>query len=803
MTSHADGGPLSDVGPRAPWASTEVELAVADAAGDASALVQVLVGLLAGRVAFDGLGLFVHHPADRNLRAVVARVDGIEVPAPPDWVPVDESHLGRALLTGLPVRVSLDPEVVHRTSRPGFRPLVADAVAQLLVIPLAVAGTPVGVVCLNRRDPDAPFGPEDEATVGAAADRLALAFDHARMRASAGQQFRLSDALTRLGEAALGHRPPAEFQRLVVREVAYAIQADVVSIFEVEPGGEHAVHAVTNEPADPRRERRVTIARTPLAAHVDHGRQVIVVDRGDADGALLPTMPDATVQRAASVALRRSGQTVGLLAIGRRSREGFTHGEQRFLRSLAHLVSAVLERAAAHERLWLQAHTDTLTGLANRELLTVRAAEAIARARETGGSVALLLADLDGFKLVNDSMGHREGDNLLRSVAARLARGVRPTDLVARVGGDEFAVLCHDADELAATRIAERLLHELVEAVSVARARVTVRASIGVAEHRADHARAGDDDAVDGLLQRADLAMYRAKALGGNRVAVYDVAVHDESTRRLKIEQGVAHALRHDGLHLVFQPVVALQTGEVRGAEALVRWTHPELGPVGPDEFVAVAEQSGLVAELDLWVLERAAREAMAWLRQGLFDGRSLGVNVSGRSLSTLDFVERFRAVLAASGLPPRNLAVEVTESHLTDHTGTRALQQLHDLGIACCVDDFGTGFASILQLKRLPLRYLKIDRSFTSGLGTDARDDAIIQATVHLAAQLGLSVIAEGVETPEQLQALTAVGCRSAQGYLLSRPIPARDLAALLRAGPLDLAALASSPAADPQVTL
>ena len=786
MSEHVDaGGPLADAGHLAPGAATEVELALADAAGDFHALLDVAAGLLRARVPFAGLGLFVHHPADRALRGVAALGEHGRVAAPPDWLPVDTTIMGRVLLTGLPTRATLDPDVVEQTSRPGYRPLVQEQrIAQLLVVPVNVAGSPVGVLTVSRRDHEDLFTADDEAIAARAADRVALALDHARMRANAGQQFRLSDALTRLGEAALTDRSVVDFHALVVREVAYALQAEHVNVFLVETSGEHAVRSVTHGQVAPATRPRVRLTGTALAGHVDRGRHVVVHELGDDLDARVPTMTGTEVKSAASVALREAGRAAAILTIGRVTREGFTHGEQRFLRSIAHLVGAVMERAAAHGRLWLQAHTDALTGLANRQLLTARAAEAIERSRSTGASVALLLADLDGFKLVNDSLGHREGDDLLRSVARRLSAAVRPSDLVARIGGDEFAVLCTDADELAATRIAERLLQVLVDAVSVARTTVNVRASIGVAEH--DGARAHSAvDGVDGLLQRADLAMYRAKAAGGNRVAVYDMAMHADTMRRHAIEQGLTQALRSDGLQLAYQPIVETGTGAIGGVEALVRWRHPTLGSLGPDEFVPVAEQSGLIAELDLWVLEQATRTARPWVAESLVRWkRPLAVNVSGRSLSTVDFVERFRRVLARTAYPTECLVVEVTETHLTDSAGSSALHQLAALGVSICVDDFGTGFASLVQLKRLPVGALKIDKSFTSGLGTDARDDAIIESTVSLARRLGLPVIAEGVETAEQLDALTAVGCTEAQGYLFARPAPADEIEPLLRAG-------------------
>ncbi len=432
------------------------------------------------------------------------------------------------------------------------------------------------------------------------------------------------------------------------------------------------------------------------------------------------------------------------------------------------VVADLSEKVRSESLLRRMAHTDSLTGLANRFVLR----EALAGALEHGRSLALLSIDLDHFKAVNDSHGHSAGDELLCVVAERLRTCVRPSDLVARLGGDEFAILMLEpgADE-AAARLAQRVIEVLTEAIEIGTRRVRVGASVGVALCEAG--RIGVDD----LLVQSDMALYAAKEAGRGRHVRYDAAMGEYSHRRMAIESGLRTALRQGGLALHWQAKVHVARWQLSGAEALLRWVHPTLGPIGPAEFVGVAEDCGLIDELGRWVLAEACRCAVHRL-----PGLVISVNVSAMQLRDEGFVEHVREVLSETGLPPAQLELEITESFFIGNSDA-ALERLHalrDLGLRIGLDDFGTGYSSLSYLRRFPFDTLKIDRAFVSEVlqGKDAL--AIVQMIAQLAGTLGMSTVCEGVETEEQLRVVTAAGCEQVQGHGVARPGPVDELVAL-----------------------
>jgi diguanylate cyclase (GGDEF)-like protein len=439
---------------------------------------------------------------------------------------------------------------------------------------------------------------------------------------------------------------------------------------------------------------------------------------------------------------------------------------------------------------------DPLTGLANRGLLMEQLGQALARARRRPGSVAVLFLDLDRFKVVNDSLGHAAGDDLLVEVARRLERVMRSADTVARLGGDEFVVLAEDVggvDE--ALSLARRLREAVAVPMPVGSGqRLVITASVGIAVSAPDaDPGADDDDARSGgvvatpssLLWDADVAMYRAKDSGRDRVQLFEDGLRAGSLGRFRSEAMLRHALDHDGLRLHYQPLVDLATGTLAGAEALVRLQDPDRGLIQPAEFIPVAEETGLVVPLGAWVVAEAAAQAAAWqaLQPVGAPPMTVSINLSGRQLSTPGFAVNVGAAIARSGADASHLCFEVTENTLLDAGGSSVatLERLKELGVRVAIDDFGTGHSSLTWLRRLPADFLKVDRTFVAGLGTDPGDTAIVRAVLDLGRALGLTTVAEGVETPEQLAALRDLGCDWAQGFHLARPAPPESVTTLL----------------------
>jgi diguanylate cyclase (GGDEF)-like protein len=449
-------------------------------------------------------------------------------------------------------------------------------------------------------------------------------------------------------------------------------------------------------------------------------------------------------------------------------------------------LGRVLERDRAEERLTRQALYDELTGLPNRVLLMDRLQGSLARARRSHRTVHVLYLDIDDFKSINDSRGHTEGDAVLAALAHRLQDTLRAADSVgrashdtiARLGGDEFAIVLEDCPvpEAVAGRIQE-LLRTPLQLVDH---EVFVSVSIGSMVTDGSEG----DSAPEAVLAAANVAMHVAKRSGKSRHTVFEPRMQDEARRRHVLGDQLRYALERGEFTLVYQPVVDLDTGAVTGAEALVRWQHPERGTVGPDDFISRAEETGLVVGMGTWVLNEACSRAAAWRRAGA-TGFSMAVNVSGRQLKEPDFVAVVRSALARTDLDPSALCLEMTESILMerDDVAISMLTELRAEGVHLAIDDFGTGYSSLGALRRLPVDLLKIDRSFISSLPEDDDAGTIAWAVVRLGHTLGLPVLAEGVETEEQRAALRRFGCDQAQGYLFGRPMAAEQLEAGLLA--------------------
>jgi len=476
--------------------------------------------------------------------------------------------------------------------------------------------------------------------------------------------------------------------------------------------------------------------------------------------------------------LHRDGQwvethtTVALV----RDREGRPQSLHVLIQDETSRLEAEQRRRETEATLAFQATHDTLTSLPNRALFGDRLRTAIGRLRRAQRPLAVLFVDLDRFKYINDSMGHGAGDLVLFETAARLSQVIRPTDTLGRFGGDEFTVLCEDVDGIeGATTIADRIIEAVREPMIVGGREIYVGASVGIAL-------ANDRTATpDGLLSDADAAMYSAKESGRGRHHVFDEHLRSATVRRVEIENGLRRALENEELLLHYQPIVDLDGARVLGVEALVRWQRSDGHLISPAEFIPVAEETGLINEVGEFVLVEACRQANAW-RARMNSDRvfHVTVNISPLQLLRPGFSECVGEVLAGTGLPAEWLCLEITESALMSDTdgAIAVLESIRDMGVRIGIDDFGTGYSSLSYLQRFPVDLVKVDQSFTQALDRhNSQANALVGAVVHLGAALGMSIVAEGVETEDQAHILATLGCEAVQGYLYSRPRPAAEI--------------------------
>ena len=486
--------------------------------------------------------------------------------------------------------------------------------------------------------------------------------------------------------------------------------------------------------------------------------------------------------------LHREGRRIPAELTLSRVAAGDSHLVQIFVRDLSDHEQAARDRRRAEERLAYHRLHDSLTGLPNRTLLLDRLGHALSLAHRQGNTLAVLAIDLNNFKLVNESLGHAIGDQVLREAVGRLRQIVRGSDTMARNGhdglarldGDEFAIVCENlGSERDAVAVSERVLDALSNPFTVAEEPIFLTTSVGIALSRADASAAS-------LLRDATTARQRAKERGRGRFELFDPELHARVADRLNQESRLRHALDAGQFVVHYQPLVSARDDQWIGAEALVRWNHPERGLLPPADFLPLAEETGLIVPLGRWVLEQACTQAAAW-QSDVCRRRPyrVSVNVSGLQLLQDDAPAMVAGALAASGLDPTRLAVEITETVLLGETGAavKALTELNALGVRVFLDDFGTGYSSLSYLKRLPFDAVKLDRAFVHGLDESSVDQQIIGAVVQMARALGMTVVAEGVETEGQRRRLRELGCHVLQGYYFARPMPAEEMTAVLAA--------------------
>jgi diguanylate cyclase (GGDEF)-like protein/PAS domain S-box-containing protein len=593
--------------------------------------------------------------------------------------------------------------------------------------------------------------------------------------------------VARLGERALQNGDPQELMEAATELIQKVEGIHSACIWELDRDGRRLNLRAGLEGSAVGAGRRVSASRDSHAgAALDTGTHAVVPDWEQETRHTMP--PVLRVFRAASslaVVIDGKSRPFGVLDVHATERQRFSAKDVPFVQAAANVLADAIERHKADQALRYRVLHDSLTGLPNRLSFVDTLAGSLAKAAISGSPVGILFLDLDHFKLINDSLGHHAGDSLLQAVAPRLRSHLRPGDIVARFGGDEFGILIDRlADEGEAVTIADRVAAAFTQPFTIDGVDHFVSASIGVAISSGSAERPANAEL---LIRDADAAMYRAKEGGRSRCVLFDAEMRAAATLRLEVERELRQALDRDELALHYQPVVNLHSGEIGGLEALVRWRHPQRGMLDPAEFVSIAEDSGLIAPIGRWVQERACRQALEW-HQLRPDSRPLdvAVNLSARQVAHRDLPETVEEVLARTGLDPAHLRLEITESVLVEESATAvsSLQALNELGVRLVLDDFGTGYSSLAYLNRYPFHALKIDRSFIDALGIEQEATAIVEAIIGMARALSLEVIAEGVESEVQLSELQRLGCDYAQGHLFHAAMPEREVSRLIAEG-------------------
>ena len=587
--------------------------------------------------------------------------------------------------------------------------------------------------------------------------------------------------------------PEGSFDR-AARLAAGALHAPI-AIVSILDADRHVVKSSIGLTGRSRVWRKVPLALGYAREAVTTLRTVVVSEFNDAivrEGAATAGKSPDGVAYAVAPLVGSDGVVTGTICAVNPSPHAWTQDEIGSLNDLAELLVTEMEltsdlfvKRATQEHLLYSTLHDSLTGLPNRSMFTERLRHSMRRtARHPDDMFAVLFLDLDRFKEVNDNLGHFAGDELLRAVARRLEACLRPEDTVARLSGDEFAILLESISETSdAGRVAERIEEALSFPINLGGAEITTSASMGIVTSSMSQ------EQPEQLLRSADMAMYRAKAAGRARYEMFDRAMHTDALARLQLETDLRRAVEQGEFRLHYQPLVSLRTGRVTGLEALLRWEHPERGLVQPADFIPIAEETGLIVRIGRWVLNEACRQLRAWQESHpRAEPLSLSVNLSVKQFSQPDLLDQLANALRASGIPPSCLRLEITEAALIDkgEAAMALLSQIKQLGPQIYLDDFGTGYSSLIYLHRLPIDAIKIDRDLVSTMDTDEKNLRLVRTILTFAQIIGVRAEAEGISSAEQLRELRSLKCEHGQGYLFSAPIPHDAVDEVLTADPV-----------------
>jgi diguanylate cyclase (GGDEF)-like protein len=611
--------------------------------------------------------------------------------------------------------------------------------------------------------------------------QLRMLGEERRLRAELQERQRLLEQLSTLQRAIANRAPLQEILDAVTAGAAELLGAEVVGLRLLDTDDHHYTVLVSSHGLQPELAKRLW--RTPIGSGAGgramvEGTLVCVTDYTGAAEALEELATDQ-LQAAMAAPVHEDGQIVGSLMVGSyRPGRVYAEREQAALLTFADHVSLALTDAKTLDAV-RQAFHDALTGLPNRALFLDRLEHALARARRGQTALAVLFVDLDRFKLINDTLGHAAGDQLLVQAGQRLRAAVREADTPARFGGDEFAILLEDNEATPdATHVAQRVIDTLSAPFDVGGREVFVSASVGIATSHA-----GQEGAAE-LLRNADVAMYRAKHHGSGGYHIFEPGMRVALMERLELEADLQRAIEQQEFTLVYQPIMSLEGPVMAGYEALIRWSHPTRGLVSPMDFIPLAEETGLILPIGRWVLHQACQQAARWQLDHPADPpRTISVNLSARQLQQASLVQEIASALAASRLDPACLVLEITESVLIQDTEATIakLAEVKGLGVRVAIDDFGTGYSSLSYLRQLPVDILKVDKSFIDGVHESPEASAVARAIIRLGRTLGLQTVAEGIEEPAQLDALRKMHCALGQGYLFAKPMSSAELEQLL----------------------
>jgi len=598
-----------------------------------------------------------------------------------------------------------------------------------------------------------------------------------------GRQFHALGALAQIDSVILSQVDVDRIVAIVLGRMREVVPAAVPLLLLAEDGAPECfrAHAVTADTGA--WNRRTIVVGTAELERLTASPDGVRLDAFASETSLAPALRELGLAGALVLPILLEHRLAGMLVLGHRGEHHLDEDELQLLRDLGDRVAVALATAARDRELYRRAHFDPLTQLPNRLLFLDELGRELARAERRGGMVALLFVDLDGFSQVNDTLGHAAGDELLVHAADRLRACVRRADLVARLGGDEFTVVLPDLRTATdAATVAEHAIKALSEPYRIGHGETFLAASIGVALFPVDGTTAED------LLQHADMAMYRAKEKGRGTHVFFEEGMNREAQRRLALDRELRRALEEEQFVLHYQPQLDLRLNRIVGAEALLRWAHPERGLVAPGPFISFAEETGLIERIGEWVLDAACAQFTTWGAQGVQIDH-VSVNVSPRQFRRRDFPDIVARALERHRMPPQRLRLEITESVLVDDSGAAdaTLARLCELGTPLELDDFGTGYSSLAYLQRLPVATIKLDRSFIRGIAANDNSQAIVRAAIAMVHALKKQVVAEGVETAEQLRLLREWNCDAIQGYYLSKPLPSSEFARRVHAPPTE----------------